>query len=427
MPRNVTVFGAGYVGLVTAACLAELGNTVALLDIQPERIALLRSGGVPIFEPGLGEMLAGNAERLSYTLDADEALADAEVAYICVDTPPTAAGDADLSRVWSVVESLKAAPHLVAVVVKSTVPVGTGTRVRAVLDEAGMERVGYASNPEFTAEGQAVSDFMHPDRVIVGAQDQETAQLVADLHQGVHGPIELMDVASAEMVKLASNAALMTKISFINEIASLCELTGADVEVVSKAVGLDHRIGPHFLKAGIGWGGSCFPKDSEALKQLASNTGHHPQLLNAVIEVNNLQKRRAIQKLKETLGSLQGAQVAVLGMTFKAGTDDMREAPSTVLAARLLAEGAKVRCWDPLAHPEPVEPWASTTRHETPLEAMTGADAVILATAWPELLDVPWAQVHTAMKQPVIFDGRNLLDPAEMRAAGFTYMSVGRP
>lgn len=423
---NIAVFGAGYIGLVTAACLADLGHTVAVRDIQQDRVDRLRAGEVPIHEPGLGELIAGNAERLTFTLNADDALAGAEIVYVCVDTPPTMAGDADLSRVWSVVDSLKGATNLRAVAVKSTVPVGTGARVRSVLNEAGLAHVGYAANPEFTAEGRAVADFMTPDRVVIGGSDEATVQLIADLHRGVDGPIEIMDVASAEMVKLASNAALMTKISFMNEIAVLCELTGADVELVAHAVGLDHRIGGHFLQAGIGWGGSCFPKDSEALKQLASNTGHHPQLLNAVIEVNNLQKRRAIQKLKQALGSLEGTQIALLGMTFKPGTDDMRESPSTVLAARLLAEGAKVRCWDPLAAQDLAEPWTSTTRHESPLEAVTGADAVILATAWPELREVSWEQAHGLMRRPVVFDGRNLLDPPTMRTLGFTYMSVGR-
>ncbi|MFI6326267.1 UDP-glucose dehydrogenase family protein [Nonomuraea sp. NPDC050556] len=423
---NIAVFGAGYIGLVTAACLADLGHTVAVRDIQQDRVDRLRAGEVPIHEPGLGELIARNTERLTFTLNADDALAGAEIVYICVDTPPTMAGDADLSRVWSVVNSLKGATDLRAVVVKSTVPVGTGARVRSVLNEAGLAHVGYAANPEFTAEGRAVADFMTPDRVVIGGSDEATVQLIADLHRGVDGPVEIMDVASAEMVKLASNAALMTKISFMNEIAVLCELTGADVELVAHAVGLDHRIGGHFLQAGIGWGGSCFPKDSEALKQLASNTGHHPQLLNAVIEVNNLQKRRAIQKLKQALGSLEGTQIALLGMTFKPGTDDMRESPSTVLAARLLAEGAKVRCWDPLAAQDLAEPWASTTRHDSPLEAVTGADAVILATAWPELREVSWEQAHGLMRRPVVFDGRNLLDPPAMRTLGFTYMSVGR-
>lgn len=427
MVGKVAVFGAGYIGLVTGACLAELGHQVVVRDIDPEKIRVLRSGDVPIYEPGLGEMIARNKERLTFTLDLQEALHTTEIAYVCVDTPPSASGDADLSRVWSVVKSLEGAGHLRAVVVKSTVPVGTGTRVRAALDAAGLAHVGYAANPEFTAEGTAVNDFLRPDRVVVGASDDATARLIAELHQGVEGPVVVMDVRSAEMVKLASNALLATKISFINEIATLCEKTGADVEEVAHAVGLDHRLGRHFLRPGIGWGGSCFPKDSEALRQLANNTGHHLQLLSAVIEVNNLQKRRAIQRLKDELGTLVDARVALLGLTFKPGTDDMREAPSTVLAGRLLAEGAEVRCWDPMARPAEVEPWTSTTRHASPELAVDGADAAIVVTEWPQLKDVDWAQAASAMRRPVLFDGRNLLDPAGMRALGFTYICVGRP
>ncbi|MEV1000326.1 UDP-glucose/GDP-mannose dehydrogenase family protein [Nonomuraea sp. NPDC050202] len=425
--RQVAVFGAGYIGLVTGACLAELGHRVVVRDIDPDKVALLRSGDVPIYEPGLGDMIVRNKERLTFTLDLAETLDGAEIAYVCVDTPPSASGDADLSRIWSVVKSLEGATHLKAVVVKSTVPVGTGARVRAALDAAGLAHVGYAANPEFTAEGRAVADFMRPDRIVIGAGDEATAQLIADLHHGVEGPVVVMDVRSAEMVKLASNALLATKISFINEIATLCEKTGADVEEVARAVGLDHRLGPHFLRPGIGWGGSCFPKDSEALRQLASNTGYHLQLLSAVIEVNNLQKRRAIQKLKDELGTLAGMRVALLGLTFKSGTDDMREATSTVLASRLLAEGAEVRCWDPMARPGEVEPWISTTRHATPEEAMAGADAAVVVTEWPQLKEVDWAQTAAAMRRPVLFDGRNLLDPAGMRALGYTYMGVGRP
>jgi UDPglucose 6-dehydrogenase len=372
-------------------------------------------------------MIAGNKERLSFTLDLDEALDGAEIAYVCVDTPPSASGDADLSRLWTVLRSLEGATHLKAVVVKSTVPVGTGARVRTALDQAGLAHVGYAANPEFTAEGRAVDDFMHPDRVVIGAEDDAAARLIEELHAGVDGPVVVMDVRSAEMVKLASNALLATKISFINEIATLCEKTGADVEEVARAVGLDHRLGPHFLRPGIGWGGSCFPKDSEALRQLASNTGYHLQLLSAVIEVNNLQKRRAIQKLKDELGTLAGMRVALLGLTFKPGTDDMREAPSTVLASRLLAEGAEVRCWDPMARPAAAEPWSSTSRHETPELALEGADAAIVVTEWPQIKEVDWAHAAAVMRRPVLFDGRNLLDPASMRELGFTYMGVGRP
>ncbi|MGW1792658.1 UDP-glucose dehydrogenase family protein [Streptomyces tubercidicus] len=424
--RTVAVFGAGYIGLVTGACFAALGHRVAVRDVQPERVRLLNSGDVPIYEPGLGELIAANKERLTFTLDAREALQDAEVAYICVDTPPTASGDADLSRVWAVIETLKGAPHLTAVVIKSTVPVGTGDRVRCALDDAGLAHVGYAANPEFTAEGKAVDDFLRPDRIVIGASDASTAQLITDLHDGVDGPVQTLSIASAEMVKLAANALLATKITFINEIATVCEATGADVEEVATAIGMDRRLGPHFLKAGLGYGGSCFPKDSRALRAMASNSGYPFQLLNSVIEVNDLQPRRAIQRLKTELGGLKGRRIALLGMTFKAGTDDLREAPSAVIAARLLAESAEVHCWDPMARPADAAPWNATVRHSTPGEAMSDADAAIVVTEWPELKTVDWSAAGRSMRRRVLFDGRNVLDPNAMASAGFLYMSVGR-
>ena len=310
-------------------------------------------------------------------------------------------------------------------VMKSTVPVGTGEKVRAGLDERGLERVGYVSNPEFLAEGHAVRDFMHPDRIVVGAFHAEDGDAVARLYEQIDAPIVRADVNSAEMVKLAANAFLMTRISFINEIANVCEATGADVVKVAEGVGLDHRLGAHFLRAGIGYGGSCFPKDSLALKQLASNSGYHFQLLSAVIEVNELQKRRVVGKLKNHLGSLRGKTVALLGLAFKAGTDDMREAPSIVLASRLLAEGAEVRAWDPVAHggrlPEEVTVVASV------LDAVRGADAAVIVTEWDELKGLASAEVLAAMANPLIIDGRNLLDPESTRRAGFTYEGIGRP
>ena len=426
MPRSIAVFGAGYIGLVTGACFAELGHQVVVRDVVPDKVAALNAGDIPIYEPGLSDVIARNAGRLRFTLDAEQAAAGAEVVFVCVDTPPTVSGDADLSRVWAVVEALQGAVHLKALVVKSTVPTGTGAKIRAYLDRVGLGHVGYASNPEFTAEGRAVADFMHPDRIVIGAFDEASAALVAEIHEGVDGPVMAMDVLSAETVKLTANALLATKISFANEVANLCEATGADVERVMGAVGADHRLGAHFLKAGLGWGGSCFPKDSVALKQLAANSGYHFQLLNAVIEVNDLQRRRAANRLKEALGGLSGKTVALLGLTFKANTDDMREAPSTVIAARLLAEGATVRCWDPMARLPQREPWTLTTRHGTPLEAVAGADAAMIVTEWPQLRDVPWEQAKAAMAGPVLFDGRNLLDPQAMAKAGFTYLSVGR-
>src|SRR4051812_6783862 len=378
---RITIFGAGYVGLVTAACFADLGHDVIVRDIVPEKIDALRRGEVPIYEPDLEELLASNTARLRYTLDVREALADAEFVYVCVDTPPLYSGDADLSRVWTVVDELPEDVRA-TIVMKSTVPVGTGEKVRAALDARGLATVGYVSNPEFTAEGTAVRDFMQPDRVVVGAYDDEDGDAVAALHAGIDAPVVRTDVNSAEMIKLAANAFLMTRVSFINEIANVCELVGADVKSVSEGVGLDRRLGPHFLRAGVGWGGSCFPKDSLALKQLAANSGYHFQLLTAVIEVNELQKRRVVQKLQKHLGKLRGKRVALLGLAFKPNTDDMREAPSIVLASRLLAEGAEVRGWDPVADghalPRGVELAASV------LEAVQGAGAGVIVTEWPQ-------------------------------------------
>ena len=424
--RNIAVFGAGYIGLVTGACMAELGHTVAVRDIQRERIDLLNGGHMPIFEPGLEDLVVRNKERLVFTIDPQEALNGAEIAYICVDTPPTASGDADLSRVWSVIEDLRSAGHLQVVVMKSTVPVGTGEQVQAALVAAGLGHVAYVANPEFTAEGQAVQDFMRPDRIVIGSSDPAAADLVAELHEGAAGPVAGMSVASAEMVKLASNALLATKITFINEIAAVCEATGADVQEVATAVGMDHRLGGHFLKAGFGYGGSCFPKDSRALRAMASNSGYPFQLLSAVIEVNDLQPRRAIQRLKTQMGGLRGRRIALLGMTFKPGTDDMREAPSAIIAARLIAEGAQVTGWDPMARETAVAPWDRVERKASVLEAVAGCDAVLVVTEWPELLEVDWVQAAKVMRSPLVFDGRNVLDAAALVQAGFTCMRVGR-
>ncbi|KND23368.1 UDP-glucose dehydrogenase family protein [Streptomyces acidiscabies] len=423
---RVGVFGAGYIGLVTGACLAALGHRVVVRDIVPERVDLLNAGQIPIYEPGLEDLIRENRERLTFTLDAADALDGADVAYICVDTPPTASGDADLSRVWSVVTDIENAAHLKAVVLKSTVPVGTGEKVRRALDAAGLAHVGYAANPEFTAEGRAVEDFLRPDRVVVGSDDEATARLVADLHEGVEGPVEIMTVPSAEMVKLAANALLATKITFINEIAAVCEKTGADVVEVARAVGMDHRLGPHFLGAGLGYGGSCFPKDSRALRAMASNSGYPFQMLSAVIEVNDLQPRRAVQRIKQELGGLEGRRIALLGLTFKPDTDDMREAPSAVIASRLLAEGCEVTGWDPMARLPSDDPWTRVRRAKTIAEAAEDCDALIVVTEWSDLQDTDWAEVAGKMRGSLLYDGRNALDRDRLSGLGLTCMGVGR-
>jgi UDPglucose 6-dehydrogenase len=420
---RVGIFGAGWVGLVTGVCFAELGHDVVVRDIVPEKIEALDRGEVPFHEQDVPELIERNRERLRFTLEAGQ-LADCPFLFVCVDTPPTKSGDADLSRVWSVVEELPALPGRAILVMKSTVPVGTGEKIRHGLDERGLGEVGYVSNPEFLAEGSAVRDFMHPDRIAIGAFAEADGDAVASLYAGIEGPILRFGVNSAEMIKLASNAALMTRISFINEIAEVCEKTGADVVEVAEGIGLDRRIGPHFLRAGLGYGGSCFPKDSLALKQLASNSGYHFQLLSAVIEVNELQKRRVIGKLERHLGPLRGKSVALLGLAFKPNTDDMREAPSIVLAGRLLAEGARVRAWDPVADGQGLPGGVEIVG--TVAEAVAGADAAVIVTEWPELKGLASAETRAAMANPLIVDGRNLLDPAAVHAAGFAYEGIGR-
>jgi UDPglucose 6-dehydrogenase len=418
---RIGIFGAGYVGLVTGACFADLGHEVVVRDILPERIEQLQAGEVPIYEPGLDELLERNRERISYTLDVQEAVEGTDFLYVAVGTPPTYAGDADLSAVWTVIDELPDESSA-TIVMKSTVPVGTGEKVRAALDARGLDAVGYVSNPEFTAEGTAVRDFLEPDRIVIGAFDEADGDAVEALHAGIDAPVVRADVNSAEMIKLAANAFLVTRISFINEIANVSELVGADVLRVAEGVGLDHRLGPHFLRAGLGWGGSCFPKDSLALKQLAANSGYHFQLLNSVIEVNELQKRRVLQKLERHLGKLRGKRIALLGLAFKPDTDDMREAPSLVLASRLLAEGAEVRGWDPIARPE----LQGVELCDSPLSAVTGADAAVIVTEWPHLLSFPSEETREAMRHPLIIDGRNHLEPAAVRALGFAYEGMGR-
>jgi UDPglucose 6-dehydrogenase len=423
----IGVIGVGWVGLVSAACFAELGHDVWCRDIDATKIESLRRGSVPIFEPGLEDLVTRNLERLHFELEVAPLMEHSRLLFVCVDTPPTYSGDADLSRVEAVVQELPAsAEH--AIVMKSTVPVGTGANVVRRLGELGKAELGYASNPEFLKEGSAVVDFMQPDRVVVGADARTpwAADAVADLYAPLDCEVVRTDVASAEMIKLASNAFLATKISFINEIANVCEEVGADVGEVASGMGLDPRIGGSFLNAGVGFGGSCFPKDVSALKQLAGNSGYHFQLLTAVIEVNELQKRRVVSKLKKHLGSLVGKKVALLGLAFKPHTDDMREASSVVLAARLQGEGATVRAYDPVAEERASEMLTGVAMCDTALDAVDGADAVVIVTEWPEFADLELSEVKSRMANPVIVDGRNMLDPVAVRDAGFVYEGIGR-
>jgi len=419
----IGVIGVGWVGLVTAACFAELGHPVIARDVMAEKVDSLNRGEVTIHEPGLGELILKNKDRLTFTTDMDELLEGAKLLFVCVDTPPTYSGDADLSRVRSVVADLRAdGDHVL--IMKSTVPAGTGETIRR--DLPGM---AYVSCPEFLKEGSAVEDFLHPDRVVVGADpaDSEAAAAVAALYEPLGGEIVLTDISSAEMIKLASNAYLATRISFINEIANVCEEVGADVGEVARGMGLDDRIGPHFLRPGIGFGGSCFPKDVNALKLLAGNSGYHFQLLNSVIEVNELQKRRVVSKLTKHLGSLVGRRVALLGLAFKPDTDDMREASSLVLSARLRGEGAEVVAFDPVAMDNARSLLPGVEMKETALAALENADAAVLVTEWSEFRELDWDGAAARMRRPLIIDGRNFLDADKLHESGFTYEGIGRP
>ncbi|MGH2922840.1 MAG: UDP-glucose dehydrogenase family protein [Solirubrobacterales bacterium] len=419
----IAVIGAGWVGLVTAACFAELGHPVVVREILPEKVESLTAGDLPFHEPGLADLIRKNRDRLKFTTEIADALSGSRLVFVCVQTPPTYSGDADLSAVMHAVDEISpASGH--ALVMKSTVPVGTGRAIKRRATD-----LAYLSCPEFLREGTAVHDFMNPDRVVIGAEPEHqwAADAVADVYEPLGAPLVRTDVPSAEMIKLASNAFLATKISFINEIANVSEEVGADVTAVAEGMGLDDRIGPKFLRAGAGYSGSCLPKDVSGLKQLAGNSGYHFQLLTAVIEVNELQKRRVVGKLADRLGSLAGKRVTLLGLAFKPDTDDMREAASLVLAARLQSEGATVSAYDPVASDRARELLPKVEMKPTALEALDGADAALLVTEWPEFAELDWVAVRSAMGNPLVIDARNFLDPSALEAAGIAYEGIGRP
>jgi UDPglucose 6-dehydrogenase len=424
-PEPIGVIGTGYVGLVTAAGFAALGSDVYCVDIDERKIGALREGRIPIWEPGLEQLVAEHRERLRFSTDLAPALEHARLLFVAVGTPPTYSGDADLSAVQAVVDAMPASDRH-ALVMKSTVPVGTGESIERGFAERG-KGFSYVSCPEFLKEGSAVKDFLEPDRVVIGDRGDWAGDAVEALYAPLGAPIVRTDVKSAEMVKLASNAFLATKISFINEIANVCEETGADVVEVARGMGLDDRIGPKFLQAGIGFGGSCFPKDVAALKQLAGNSGYHFQLLNAVIEVNELQKRRVISKLQKHLGSLVGKEIALLGLAFKPNTDDMREASSLVLSARLQGAGARVRAYDPVAEDEARKLIRGVDFKGSAAAAIAGADAVVLVTEWPEFRELDLVAAARSMRGELLVDGRNFIDPGAVRAAGLIDEAIGRP
>jgi len=429
---TIAVVGAGYVGLTTAACLAHLGHEVVCADIDADRVARLRKGEVPILEDGLAALINEGlaSKRLSFVVGAPVAARGADVVFLCVQTPQGEDGSADLSFVENVAREIAPVLASKAIVVnKSTVPVGSTRFVQRVLAEEGSsgEHVTVASNPEFLREGQAVHDFLHPDRIVIGCEDPESAVRVSELYRGVHAPVLVTDPASAEMIKYASNAFLATKISFINAIANVCEAVDADVREVAIGMGYDARIGFQFLHPGPGYGGSCFPKDVQALLHTARDAGYDFHLLEGVVGVNRMQHERIVDKVRTAAGgSLAGADVAVWGLTFKADTDDLRDSPSLVIARKLLEEGAAVHAYDPVAGEVVAELMPELDVQPDPYDAATGVDVVALLTEWEELRWLDFERLRTLMRKPAVVDARNLLDPAAMRRRGFEYTGVGR-
>ena len=430
--KNIAVAGTGYVGLSTGTCFADMGNRVTCIDISEEKINMLRNGQAPIYEPGLNEMIARNVRggRLHFTTDYAEAVADAEYIFICVGTPSGVDGEADLQYVRMAAESVaKCMTHPVIVINKSTVPVGTGDWVADIIKRSQPEPMDFAvvSCPEFTREGSALYDFMNPDRVVIGSRSHEAAEKVAQLHLPLRARIVMTDLRTAEMIKYASNAFLATKISFINEIAVICEKLGADVEEVAQGMGFDRRIGAQFLNAGLGYGGSCFPKDVKALQHMALVHGSHPSLLRAVIDINRDMRRWAVFNLREmTGGSLDGKRIGVLGLAFKPNTDDIRESPALEIARMLQNEGAFVAGYDPVAMPNAARAVPNLHLTEDPYELAEKSDALLVCTEWNEFKQLDLGRIKDLMQKPVVVDGRNIYDPAKMYELGFRYRAVGR-
>jgi UDPglucose 6-dehydrogenase len=426
---RICVIGAGYVGLVTAAQLADLGHDVVCLDIDEAKIAGLRAGRVPFHEPGLPELVArvADAGRIGFTTRYDEAVPGAAFVFIAVNTPAGAEGQADLMAVRAAVRELAPLMDPGAVIVnKSTVPIGTGDLVANLVARYTTAPFSVVSNPEFLREGTAVADSRHPDRIVLGSKDQEAAARVAALYGDPACPVLITDIRTAEMIKYASNAFLATRISFINEIAAICEQLGADIKDVARGMGYDHRIGHHFLDAGIGWGGSCFPKDVRALIHMADDSGSHPQLLRAVVEINRAQRLGVVKKLNTLLDGLEDRTIALFGLAFKPDTDDLRNAPSLELVDFLRHKGCRIRAYDPVAMERARAVLPGVELCADPYAAAQDADAVVLVTEWAEFRGLEMRRLRAVMRTPVFVDGRNLFDPGAMRADGFTYAGIGR-
>ncbi|MFN8558307.1 MAG: UDP-glucose/GDP-mannose dehydrogenase family protein [Dehalococcoidia bacterium] len=427
--NRICVIGAGYVGLVTGACFAELGHDVVCLDIDEAKVAALNAGHVPFYEPGLMELLRATraAGRIAFTSRYAEAVPGAQFVFITVNTPAGGEGQADLMAVRSAARDLaRVMSPGVVIVNKSTVPIGTGDLVSTLIARHTRLPFSVVSNPEFLREGSAIDDFRHPDRLVLGSQDPRAAERVAALYGALDCPVLITDIRTAEMIKYASNAFLATRISFINEIAAICERLGADVTDVARGMGHDRRIGHHFLNAGIGWGGSCFPKDVRALIHMAAASGSHPQLLRAVVEINRDQRLAVVQKLRALLGGLEDRTVALLGLSFKPNTDDLRNAPAIDLVDFLHHEGCRVRAYDPVAMERARATLPAVRLCGDPYQAALDADAVVLVTEWEEFRALDWARLRGAMRTPVLIDGRNLFEPDELRRHGFVYAGMGR-
>lgn len=429
--KQISVVGVGYVGLVTAACFSDLGNKVVALDVDDKRIEGLKRGEMPIYEPGLEELVERNVAsgRLSFTTSYKEALKGSEFVFICVGTPSGVDGEADLKYVESAARSIAENMRAPLIVInKSTVPVGTGDWVAEIIQSAQPKPMDFwvVSCPEFLREGAAISDFMSPHRTVLGSLNREAADKVAQLHLPLRSPIVITDLRTAEMIKYASNAFLATKISFINEIADVCEALGADVKEVATGMGFDPRIGRHFLDAGLGYGGSCFPKDVKALAFMAEEMGHDSKILNAVMQVNGARRNMIVEKLIEMVGDLAGKNIGLLGLAFKPNTDDMRDAPSVEIAKSLLAAGVRVRAFDPVAMEAAKEILPEVGMAANAYELADGADALLVITEWNEFIHLDLERIRNSMRHPILIDGRNIYQPEQIKALGFRYRGIGR-
>ncbi|MBS3057124.1 MAG: UDP-glucose/GDP-mannose dehydrogenase family protein [Candidatus Diapherotrites archaeon] len=429
---DIAIIGSGYVGLVTGACFAELGNSVACVDIDEGKIKKLNAGAMPIYEPQLEDLVKKNvnAKRLEFTTDFDYAVKKSEIIFICVGTPPKANGDADLSYVEGAarrISEISTTPKII--IEKSTVPVETGEKIAEVLQRHNPHNIKFevVSNPEFLSEGTAVNDFMKPNRIVIGTESVHAQEIMKRLYAPLNAPILFTDIKSAEIIKHASNAFLSTKISFINAVANICELTGADVKKVAEGLGYDERIGKRFLAAGLGYGGFCFPKDAEAFIRIAEKKGYDFALLKEVQKINEMQRKNFIKKIEGALWNLKGKTIAVLGLAFKPDTDDMRYAPSIDIINALLAEGAKIRAFDPKAEENAKKLFGNKIEYcADAYEAAKNSDALLIITEWKEVKEMDLGKIKSAMKAPLIIDGRNIFEKEKMKALGFNYICMGR-